>query len=367
MPLRVGMNRHVRFAVVGAGHIAQVAVLPAFRNAPEAELTALVSGDEVKLRELGERYQVRHRVRYDGYDELLAADVVDAVYIALPNHLHCDYAVRAARAGKHVLCEKPMAVTEAECRQMIAACESAGVKLMVAYRLHFEAANLGAIEHALDGELGELRTFTSTFSLEVEEGDIRLNPIARGGGSVYDLGIYCINAARGLFRAEPEEVFAMSERGRDPRFREADEMTAAVLRFPGGRVATFVCSFGAARTSSYRLIGTKGQLVMEPAYEYAAELEYELHFGDEVRRERFGRRDQFGPELAYFARCVLSGQDPEPGGWEGLCDVRVIEAIYRSAATGELVRVPGGIEPERPTPDQEIHRPPVEQPRPVHT
>src|SRR5688572_18066158 len=200
-------KRLIRYAVVGLGHIAQVAVLPAFGNARRnSKLVALVSGDVFKRKQLSEKYGVEKTYSYEEYDACLASGI-DAVYIALPNHLHCEYAVRAARAGVHVLCEKPLALTEEDCGRMAAAAREAGVKLMTAYRLHFERANLEACEVARSGRLGEPRLFNSTFCTPVEPGNIRARR-ETGGGVLWDIGIYCINAARSLFRDEPVEVQA---------------------------------------------------------------------------------------------------------------------------------------------------------------
>jgi len=171
-------RKQVRYAVVGLGHIAQVAVLPAFGNARRnSRLAALVSGDPVKLEELGAKYHVDPRYSYERYDEMLKSGEVDAVYIATPNSLHAEYAIRAAQAGLHVLVEKPMAVTEEQCERMAEAARTAGVKLMVAYRLHFERANLEAIEVARSGRIGEPRIFTSTFTMQVVLGNIRLQHV----------------------------------------------------------------------------------------------------------------------------------------------------------------------------------------------
>jgi glucose-fructose oxidoreductase len=168
-------KRKIRYAVVGLGYISQIAVLPAFAHAAKnSELAALVSDDSEKLKKLGRKYRVGRLHRYDEYDALLASGEVDAVYIGLPNHLHHEYTLRAARAGIHVLCEKPMAVTVEECEDMIRACQASNVKLMIAYRLHFEEANLMAIEIANSGRIGELRIFDSVFTNQVEEGNIRL-------------------------------------------------------------------------------------------------------------------------------------------------------------------------------------------------
>lgn len=355
-------RKQVRYAVVGLGHIAQVAVLPAFGNARRnSKLAALVSGDPVKLEQLGKKYSVDKRCPYGQYEALLRSGEVDAVYIALPNNLHCEYAVRAAQAGVHVLVEKPMAVTEDECERMARAAREAGVKLMVAYRLHFERANLEAIEVARSGRIGEPRLFGSTFTMHVVPGNIRAKS-ALGGGVLYDLGIYCINAARSLFRDEPVEARAASAGS----IGEVEESVSAVLRFPNERIAAFTCSFGAADVSEYRLVGTRGDLALEPAYEYAMALQHRLTIDGEVKERRFAKRDQFAPELLYFSDCVLKNQDPEPAADEGLADVRVIRALYRSADAGRPVELTPYEKRERPSLEQEIRRPPIDKPQTVH-
>jgi predicted dehydrogenase len=353
-------RRQIRYAVVGLGHIAQVAVLPAFGNARRnCRLTALVSADPVKREQLGKKYELESTWSYEQYDACLKS--VDAVYIALPNSQHCDYAVRAARAGVHVLVEKPMAVTEDECERMTRAARDAGVKLMVAYRLHFERANLEAGEIARSGRIGEPRLFNSTFCTPVVPGNIRVKRDA-GGGVLYDIGIYCINAARALFRDEPTEVLATSAGTLD----EVEESVSAVLRFPNERLAAFTASFGAAKVSEYRLAGTKGDLAVEPAYDYARPLKHRLTLDGEARERRFAKRDQFAPELLYFSDCVLQNGTPEPGGDEGLADVRVIRALYRSAETGRPVTLPPFAKRQRPSLEQEIRRPPVDKPEVIH-
>jgi predicted dehydrogenase len=351
----------VRYAVVGLGHISQVAVLPAFKHASEnSELVALVSGDQEKLAKLARKYDVDATYTYEQYDECLQSGKVDAVYIALPNHMHREYTVRAAEAHVHVLCEKPMAVTVQECEEMIRACEQNRVKLMIAYRLHFEEANLKTIEIAQSGRLGALRTFASVFTMNVEDEDnIRLSPLHMGGGPVYDIGTYCINAARYLFRDEPIEVSAFNANNGEPRFRNIDEMTSAILRFPGERLATFTCSFGAADVSEYRIVGTRGDVRMDPAYEYAGELRQVITIDGKTSEHEFRKRDQFAPELVYFSNCVQQNLEPEPSGWEGLSDVRVIRAVLESAATGQPVRLPPATRQLRPSMMQEMQKPPV--------
>ena len=358
----------VRYAVVGLGHIAQVAVLPAFAHAENSELTALVSDDPEKLEKLGRKYKVTGRYSYEQFEECLGSGTVDAVYIALPNHLHREYTERAARGGAHVLCEKPLAVTEEDCLSMIRVAEENQVKLMVAYRLHFEEANLKAIDLVQSGKLGDPRLFDSVFTMTVKDGDIRLNPRELGGGTLYDIGVYCINAVRNLYGAEPMEVVAFSANKGDERFLQCEETTSAILRFPGReRLATFTCSFGAADVSHYRVVGSKGQLVMDPAYEYAGELEQKITVDGRTRSKTFPKRDQFAPELISFSDCILNGNAPEPSGWEGLADVRIIRALYRSADTGQPVTLEPFTREDRPSLEQELRRPPVSKPDLVNT
>ena len=353
-------QRTIRYGVVGLGHIAQVAVIPAFAHARRnSQLVAIVSGDRSKRREVARRYRIDHAFTYEEFDECLR--MVDAVYIALPNSMHAEYAIRAARAGVHVLCEKPMAVTVDECRQMIAACRQAKVKLMIAYRLHFEELNLAAIDIARSGQLGVLKFFNSSFAMTVRRGDIRTKR-AFGGGTLYDIGIYCINAARNLFRAEPTHVSAVSINSGLASLSEIDETTAATLRFGNDRVATFITSFNAADVASYRIAGTKGHLHAEPAYEYAEGLEYALTIDGKTSRKKVRKRDQFAPELLYFSDCILNDREPEPSGEEGMQDVKIVQALYASAKSGKPIPIRPFTKRRRPTGRQRIMRPGVRKP-----
>ncbi|HEX3821804.1 MAG TPA: Gfo/Idh/MocA family oxidoreductase [Candidatus Sulfotelmatobacter sp.] len=363
-PIQSESTRKVRYAVIGQGHIAQVAVLPAFRSARNSQLTAIVSGDRAKREKLARKYRLDRAYSYAEYDEVLSQ--VDAVYLAVPNHLHREYVVRAAEAGVHVLCEKPMAVTEEECRAMIEAAEQNQIKLMVAYRLHFEAGNLEAIRLGASGKLGDLRIFTSEFSQQIASDNIRITEaVERGGGPVYDMGVYCINAARYLLRSEPSEIFATTANNGEKRFRNTEEMASVVMRFPDERLATFTCSFGAADVSRYSLIGTKGRLAADPAYEYASGIKQQLTIGEKTKTKTFPKRDQFAAEISYFSECILKDREPEPSGLEGLADVRIVQAIYESARTGKSVRVPELPAKKRPSERQEIHRPAHGKPQTV--
>jgi glucose-fructose oxidoreductase len=321
-----------------------------------------VSDDARKMRELARRYRVPATYTYEQFAEAAEEKAFDAVYICLPNHLHRDWVLAAARAGIHVLCEKPLAVTARDAERMVEATEKAGVLLMTAYRLHFERANLSAIELVRSRKLGEPRFYVSGFSMDVRAGNVRLEAEENGGGPLYDIGVYCLNAVRHLFRAEPEEVFAARASRKEARFQKSPEMVAATLRFPGDRLASFTCSFGAADTGWYHVVGTKGDVRVDPAFEYAEGLGWRAKIGDRTMTRRYGKRDQFGPEILHFSDRVRSRKTPGPSGREGLADVRVVEALRESADSGRAVKLPPFEVSKRPTLAQENRQPPVPKP-----
>jgi predicted dehydrogenase len=356
----------IRYAVVGAGNIAQVAVLPAFEHAREnSKLVAIVSSDAEKREALSQRYGIEHTGDYEEFEALLERADVDAVYLAVPNSLHRSFTERAARAGVHVLCEKPMAETIEDCEAMIEVCEKNSVRLMIAYRLHYEEANLRAVSLAQSGKLGQPRIFSSVFSQVVRPGDVRTKG-ALVGGALYDMGVYAINAARAVFRDEPQEVFATSFTGGQDDYLEVDATTTALMRFSEGRVAQFTASLKAASVSDYRIIGTEGDLRVEPAYSYTADIKHHLTVGDETQVATFAKRDQFAPELITFSRCILENTEPETSGEEGLADIRVIRAIITSAQTGRAIRLTPFERSRRQSLAQALHKPPVQQIEPVN-
>ncbi|MEM6754514.1 MAG: Gfo/Idh/MocA family oxidoreductase [Cyanobacteria bacterium P01_C01_bin.38] len=352
----------IRYAVLGLGWIVQEDVLPAFPNTNNSELVALISGDETKRKELGKKYNVP-AYTYEQYEECLKKENIDAVYIGSPNHLHLEHTVKAAKVGVHILCEKPMAITENECAQMINAARENNVKLMIAYRLHFDKANMEAVNIVQSGKIGEPRFFDSVFSQQVAEGNVRLTePLENGGGSFYDMGIYCINAVRYLFQDEPTEVFAFIANNGEKRFAKVDEMTSVVMRFPNERLASFTSSFGAASTATFRVVGTKGDLRMDSAYTYAGDLKQEITVDGEKQEQSFSAGDQFGAEIQYFSDCVLNNKEPEPCGREGLADVRIIRAIIESSKTGKAVKLDEFKVEKRPTLEQVIQLPAIDTP-----
>jgi len=237
---------------------------------------------------------------------------------------------------------------------------------MTAYRLHFEAANLRALELARSGKLGDLRAFNSVFTTKVRDPDnIRLRP-EMGGGPLHDIGIYCINAVRTLFADEPLSVFAWAAHSGRERYRDIDDTVAAVLRFPRDRVATFLCSFSTTDSGYAHLIGTEGEICLDPAYEFAEGLGLCVTVKGKTSERQFAKRDQFAAELLYFSDCVLNNKEPEPSGEEGLADVRVIRALQQSLRTGGPVYLGEPPPVRHPGPRQRIDRPAVRKRRPFH-
>ena len=357
-------RKTVRFAVVGLGHFAQTAILPAFANATDkAELAALVTGDAEKAKKLGRKYKVP-TYDYEEYDELLASGKINAVYIAVPNSEHRKYTEAAARAGVHVLCEKPLAYSVEDAQAMIDACQDANVHLMTAYRLHFEEGNLDAIKAIQSGKIGDARLFTSIHTMQVDPGNIRTD-LSLGGGPLEDIGIYCLNAAHYLFQGEPVEVTAFAIRGKDRRFKEIPEAVSATLRFSRNRLATFLCGFGESKVSEYRVIGTEGVLKMDPAFTWQGDIEQTISRKEKAKTKTFKHRDQIAAELVYFSDCILKNKKPEPSGREGFLDVRIIDALRTSYTEHRTVKIEPLPKKRRPRSSQSIKRRPAKKPKPV--
>jgi predicted dehydrogenase len=330
--------KKVRYAVVGAGWIAQEAFMPAVAQTGNSGIAAIVTGNADAAARLAAFHGVPETCGYDGYDALLASGRVDAVYIALPNSMHADFAIRAARAGVHAMVEKPLAVTAAECQTMIDAAAAGSVYLMTAYRLHTEPGTIDVIERIRRGEIGDPRIFTSVFSFQSGPDNHRLKA-GHWGGPLQDIGVYCLNAARHVFGAEPVEVTAMQTFGTDARFAEVAEMVTATLRFPGGRLATFTVSFNGADNDWYRVTGTKGEIVVDPGFRFETAVSATRRRGAETTQLTYPSVDHFGGQIAYLSDCIVTGTPPECDGAEGLADVLVMRAIEQAAITGASVRI----------------------------
>jgi len=334
--------RKIGYAVVGLGSYATRQIMPNFAGCEQARLVALVSGTPAKLDRYGTQYGIpkTHRYSYADFDRIRDNPDIDVVYVVLPNGMHAEYSVRAARAGKHVMCEKPMAVSVAECEAMIAACRKAGTKLMIGYRSRFEPYNRLAIELARSGHVGPTRLITAEHGFPAGPNQWRLDRPLSGGGSMMDIGIYSLNAARYLTGEEPVSVSAVESTDRsDPRFRTVEDRISFLLRFPSGIVANCISSYSSSH-NSYRVIGTQGWIDMEPATPYEGHRMTIRKDGVSTPRTLpAAAKNQFAGQLDHMAECIVNGTTPIVPGEEGLADMRVIEAIYRSAAERREVAV----------------------------
>lgn len=331
--------RKLGWAVVGLGKLAVEEILPAFARCEHAYPAALVSGHPDKARRLAEVYHVDPGAvyGYENFDAIREDPNVDVVYIVLPNSLHAEFTIRALQAGKHVLCEKPMACTLDECERMIAAAKQAGRTLGVAYRLHYEPFNRVVMEMCARRKFGDVKTFQASNCQNVEAPNIRLSG-ALGGGPVGDVGIYCINAARYTIGEEPLEVTAVSSQPKaDPRFREVPESVSFLLRYPSGVLATCECSFGTGRSSSYRVLCEHGSITLDPAYSYRGQRLWteDSENGAPVRAEhRFESVDHFTAEMDGFSDAILREKPVPTPGEMGLADMRIVLAVLESARRG---------------------------------
>jgi predicted dehydrogenase len=335
-------SKRVGFAVVGLGHIAERAILPAFRHSKKARLVALVSGDDRKASKLARQYGAEDFFSYDDFAFCLSHPRVEAVFIATPNQLHTDLTMRAAAAGKHVLCEKPMATSVDGCLDMIRACQANNVRLMIAYRKYFEPGSLELKKLVQSGKLGQLKYVHSAFSflLGPRKGpDWHLDRALSGGGSLVDVGVYCVNTTRWLTGLDPTEASAYTWTTDPERFSQVEENIAFRLNFPGGLVLQATAGYGAAKSSFLQVCGEKGWAALNPAFAYDDERRLFGNIHGRWFEKRFKVIDEFAIELDAFAECVRRKREPEPNGVEGMKDVAVMQAIYRSVREGRSVPV----------------------------
>jgi predicted dehydrogenase len=358
----------VRYAVVGLGDIAQESMMPGVEHTGNSVVTTLITGDAEKAKKLGEKYDVAGRFHYDEFAEAIASKTFDAIYLATPNWRHEEFIVPALKAGIHVLTEKPLEVSTAQCRKILDAEKMSSAKLMVAYRLHFEAATLDTIARIRSGEFGEVYLFNSTFTQMVNPKNHRAHS-GEAAGPVMDMAPYSVNAARYVFGDEPIEVLSAvgtkhPESGYEQNFADT---VAVTLLFPGGKLAQFSVSYFGNLTNSFIAVGTKGSVQLDPAYIYDKALEQVTMVGDKIRRHTFKHTDHFGGELKYFSDCILKDVHPEPDGEEGFADVRVLEGILSALKSGEATKlVPFKRTRRIDTDSQKIELSAVKKPELVH-
>ena len=328
------------FAVVGLGKLALGQIIPGFANCRSARLTALVSGHPDKA----ERIAAEHHLpasavyNYDNFDRIAADPRIDVVYIVLPNFMHAEYTIRALKAGKHVICEKPMATTIADSEAMIAAAKAANRKLMIAYRCHYEPLNLEAMRRVRSGVLGKARLVITKMVRQSDLSDPsdawRLDMRKSGGGALTDMGIYGVNGARYLLNEEPLEVRATARTNRsDPRFKTVEDLIAWEFRFPSGAIAQGTTSFDASDEMAFEVVGQHKRLVGDPGCFYGGNHLYQWQGGNRTEIP-IREIDQFAREMDWMAEAVRGRVPIVSPGEEGLQDMRLMHAILESVARG---------------------------------
>lgn len=335
-------GKRIGFAVMGLGQLGLGQIIPAFKHAKLAKLTALVSGHPDKAKATAQKFGVDEKniYNYDNFDKIKDNDQVDVVYVVLPNNMHSEYVVRAAQAGKHVLCEKPFDVSADKCQVAIEACKKNNRKLQIGYRLFYEPNNMALVDAVQKKECGELRVIEAGAGFSIgDPSQWRLKMNMAGGGCLMDIGVYALSAARYITREEPVEVQAMTYANRnDPRFKEVEETCNFQLRFPSGVIATCTSSYSVGM-NRYRAVCTKGWAGVEPALSYNGVKFHIQRPGQQEESPDLGDPNQFATEMDALADCIINNKEPKASGEHGLRDVRIMSAIYEAARTGKTLKL----------------------------
>jgi predicted dehydrogenase len=332
-------ERKVGYCIIGLGRIADHH-MRGIAQSSTARVTGLVSGHRDKAERIAAQYGVSKDAiySYEDIERIRDNKAIDAVIVCLPNSMHAEYTIRPAKAGKHVLCEKPMAISVAECEQMIAACKAANVKLMIAYRLHYEPITLKTIQLIRDGAIGKVEAIDSANGFNIAPNEWRSTRALGGGGPLMDVGIYSLNATRYLTGEDPIAFTAVATTpDQDGRFQGVEENLAWTMKFPSGTVASCTTTYGASMPGYYKVFGSKGWLEVD-------EFGYQgLHLTANYRSDRNTpptKIDEKNPEpdpkqfvrqIDHFSRCILENRTPDTPGEEGLKDMQHIQSIYKAA------------------------------------
>ncbi|WP_461077225.1 Gfo/Idh/MocA family protein [Spirosoma flavus] len=345
-PTPLSEDQRVGYALVGLGHLTLNQILPAFGACKKSKVVALVSGSPEKMQKVAAQYGIKQEscYSYADYDKLRDNKDVQAIYIVLPNGMHAEYTIRGAQAGKHILCEKPMANTVAECQAMIDACKQANRKLMIAYRIQYEPHNRMVREMVQQEKFGKVKSIMANNGQNSDNPKHwRFNKALAGGGSLPDVGLYCLNTIRFVLGEEPTEVVGyVHSTPKDPRFTEVEEQVNWLMKFPSGVQTSCATSYGHHDDKNYKVLADKGWIKMDPAFPYTGlELETSQAEGEEnqVIKHKIADKDHFATEMDHFSDCILADKTPYTPGEEGLQDQKIMEAIYQSAREGRPVKL----------------------------
>ena len=331
-------DKKLGFALVGLGSLSTHQIAPALQQTQYCKLAGIVTGTPAKAERWKQEYAIpdKNIYNYDNMDRMADNPDIDVVYVVTPNALHADSTIKAAKAGKHVLCEKPMEVSVDKCEQMIAACKQAGRQLAVGYRLHFEPNNLECVRIAHSKMWGDLKMIEASFGFHIgDPTQWRLKKELSGGGCLMDVGIYALQATRYLSGEEPVSVSAVSTITDPVKFKDVEESIAWQLKFPSGVIAKCGSTYAFSGMDAFTAYAEQGSWGLDPAYGYG---------GIHGRRSdgaviALANIDQFAAEMDDFARCIMTNQPTRVPGEEGLRDIKIMMAIYEAARTGQEIKL----------------------------
>jgi predicted dehydrogenase len=331
-------NRKIGFALCGLGGLSTNQLAPALQTTKHCRLAGIITGTPAKAAAWKAKYNIpdKNIYNYETMTKLGDNPDIDVVYVVTPNALHGDLTVKAAKAGKHVLSEKPMEVSVEKCQQMIDACKAAKRMLAIGYRNRFEPHTMECIRLAREKVLGPVKKIQAGFGFKIgDPTQWRLKHALSGGGALMDVGIYALQTARYISGQEPVEVAAKETKTDPVKFKEVDETMVFLLKFPDGVTASCQTTFNAFGWNSYTVEAEKGWFGLGPAYGY-----------DGVQGRRSDGQaidmpavDQFAAEMDDFSQCILNNKPTIVPGEEGLRDVKIMLAIYESAKSGQPVKV----------------------------
>lgn len=329
-------RRKIGFALCGLGSLSTHQLAPALQQTEFCRLAGIVTGSPDKAASWKSKYQIPDKCiyNYDTMSQMADNPDIDVVYVVTPNALHAESTLKAAKAGKHVLCEKPMEVSVAKCQQMIDACREAKRLLAIGYRLHFEPNNLECVRLAREKVFGDLKFIEAGFGFAIgDPKQWRLNRALAGGGPMMDVGVYALQAMRYLTGEEPVQVSATQTTTDNVKFHDVEETIAWQLKFPSGVLANGEATYRFNGINRYNAYAERGSFGLEPAYGYHGQ-HGKRSDGQEIK---LADMDQFAAEMDDFAQCILNNRPTRVPGEEGLRDVKIMMAIYEAARTGKTV------------------------------
>jgi predicted dehydrogenase len=331
-------GRKIGFAIAGLGSLSTHQIAPALQNTKFCKLTGIITGHPVKAERWKAQYNIpdKNIYNYDNMEKMADNPDIDAVYVVTPNGLHADHTIKAAKAGKHVLCEKPMEVSVEKCQQMIDACKAAGRQLAIGYRLHFEPTNLECVRLVREKVFGDLKVINAGFGFRMgDPTQWRLKRALAGGGPLMDVGIYALQATRYLTGEEPVLVSSVETRTDPVKFSEVEESLVWQMKFPSGVIANCSTTYNTEGMDYYAAYADRGWFQLHPAYNYNGN----LGTRSDGQAIQFPNIDQFAAEMDDFAQCIMNNQPTRVPGEEGLRDVKIMMAIYAAAKTGKTVNL----------------------------